>query len=155
MSKTVEKITEAVVSTPAEKAGRTMYFPDTGYVVPPNPVYDSIVRREDFKRIQEQNRTMRLAQSAGLAGDGVFDSEPDNVNPFMLAIRSGTLTRADVSTLQRGLEALAKSEDANAKSLAKKLDLDSKAEKRQAKIDEVLGVASDKEEAAPAPSPAS
>ncbi|QCS37478.1 hypothetical protein [Tortoise microvirus 107] len=119
-----------------------------GWRAPPAVIYDDIVDDSDFKRVQDENRIARLTHDTGSSTAGVYDFDEsrtnfDSVTTIQLAIRSGKLDPADIDTLKRELEGVAKRE---AESIAAKQEAtrDLQALKaRNRAIDKVLDISRD------------
>ncbi|QCS37132.1 hypothetical protein [Tortoise microvirus 58] len=119
-----------------------------GWCSPPAVSYDDIVDDSDFKRVQDENRITRLTHDTGSSTSGMYDFDGvktnlDSVTDIQLAIRSGKLDPADIDTLKRELEIVAKQE---AESIAAKQEAekDLRALKaRTSAIDKVLDISRD------------
>ena len=111
-----------------------------------NPRYDSVVDRTDFKKGQDKERAMRLTGDTGGSTtngvydfpDGKFDASKEPT-PVMLALRSGKLDKADVDTLKRFQDNVAKDEQKLNKDAKEKSHREAIENARQSFIDSQTG----------------
>lgn len=105
---------------------------------------DDIVDDTDFKKTLQKDRDFALTEG-NAAVQGVFDYPDGKVDAkntptaFELSLRSGELDKADVSTVERALNATAKSEAETSAKKAKTDKAQKVAEARQAHLDSQVG----------------
>lgn len=107
--------------------------------------YDSVVQKEDFKKGNEEERISRLTALSNGSFNGLYDYQDGKDNPntkpsdIELALRSGSLDKADIDELSKQVKENAKNENEKAKAEQAEKDAKAVSDARQDFLDVATG----------------